>query len=95
MEVENKLKNKEELYANLVKLQVLLLKCKMIINRHISILGKMGNFGSGLSMADELVLVLTKLSCAVTNKDLGYKFDADKTKVTKFFIDGLMLRFRI
>ena len=36
-------------------------------------------------MANELVLVLIKLSCAVTNKDLGYRFDADKTKVTKIF----------
>ena len=35
------------------------------------IVGKMGNVGSGLSMADELVLVLTKLSRGVTNEDLG------------------------
>ena len=45
----------------------------------------MGNVGSGLSMADELVLVLTKLSRAVTNEDLGYRFNVDKTKVTKNF----------
>ena len=49
------------------------------------IVGKMGNVGSGLSMADELVLVLTKLSRGVTNEDLGYRFNVDKTKVTKIF----------
>lgn len=45
----------------------------------------MGNVGSGLSMADELVLVLTKLFRAVTNENLGYRFNVDKTKVTKIF----------
>ena len=57
----------------------------VLLSLLIPVVSKMGNVGSGLSMADELVLVLTKLSRAVTNEDLGYRFDVDKTKVTKIF----------
>ena len=56
---------------------------------------KLGNVGTGLSMADELVLVLAKLSRAVTNEDLGYRFNVDKTKITKIFhrwIDVMYLK---
>ena len=38
-------------------------------------------------MVDELLLVLTYLSHAVTNKDLSYRFNG---KYQKFFIGGLM-----
>ena len=57
----------------------------VLLSLLIPVVSKMGNVGYGLSMADELVLVLTKLSRAVTNEDLGYRFDVDKTKVTKNF----------
>ena len=35
----------------------------------------MGSVGSGLTVGDELLLVLMKLSCALTNQDLAYRFD--------------------
>ena len=47
----------------------------------------MESVGSGLSMVEELLLVLTNLSHAVTNKDLSYRFNE---KYLKFFISGLM-----
>ena len=45
-------------------------------------------------MADELVLVLTKLSHAVTNKNLGYRFNVDETKITKIFHRWINVMFR-
>ena len=57
----------------------------VLLSLLIPVVSKMGNVGFGLSVTDELVLVLIKLSCAVTNEDLGYRFDVDKTKVTKIF----------
>ena len=43
------------------------------------------NVGSGLSLSDELLLSLMKISRAYTNKDLGYRFHIHKSKVTKVF----------
>ena len=41
--------------------------------------------GSGLSLADEMFLVLMKLARATTNQDLAYRFNVHLTKVTKIF----------
>ena len=43
------------------------------------------NVGSGLSLSDELLLSLMKISRACTNKDLGYRFHIHESKVTKVF----------
>ena len=45
----------------------------------------MGSVGSGLSVGDEFLLVLMKLSRALTNQDLAYRFGTHVTKVTKVF----------
>ena len=45
----------------------------------------MGSIGSGQSIGDEFVLVLMKLSRALTNQDLAYRFGTHVTKVTKVF----------
>jgi len=63
----------------------------MVLLSLLPVVSKIGNVSSGLSVADELMLVPTKLSCAVTNENLGYRFNVDKTIVTKNFHDGLML----
>ena len=39
----------------------------------------MGSVGSGLSVGDELLLVLMKLSRALTNQDLAYRFGTHVT----------------
>ena len=51
------------------------------------IVANMGSVGSGLSPGDELLLVLInyKLSRAVTNQDLAYRFNIHLSKVTKVF----------
>ena len=46
---------------------------------------KMSSVGSGLSSADELLLVVMKLVRATTNQDLEYKLDTDCSKVTRIF----------
>jgi hypothetical protein len=45
----------------------------------------MGSVGSGLSVGDEFLLVLMKLSRALTNQDLAYRFGTHVTKVPKVF----------
>lgn len=45
----------------------------------------MGGIGSGLSVGDEFLLVLMKLSRSVTNQDLAYRLGIHLTKVTKIF----------
>lgn len=46
---------------------------------------KTGNVGSGMLPVVELILVLVKLSLAMTNQDLAYHFNIDMSKVTKVF----------
>jgi len=45
----------------------------------------MGSVGSGISVGDEFLLVLTKLARSVTNQDLAYRFNIHLSKVTKVF----------
>ena len=45
----------------------------------------MESIGSGLSVGDEFLLVMMKLSRSLTNQDLAYRFGTHLTKVTKIF----------
>ena len=63
----------------------------VILSKLSPVVAKLGSVGSGISMGDEFLLVLTKLARSVTNQDLAYRFDIHLSKVTiRFFIAGLM-----
>jgi hypothetical protein len=47
----------------------------------------MGSVGSGLSVGDEFLFVLMKLSRALTNQDLAYRFGTQVPKVFHRWID--------
>ena len=50
-----------------------------------SLVSKMSSVGAGLSLSDELLLVLMKLARATTNQDLPNRFNIDCLKVTRIF----------
>ena len=45
------------------------------------------SFGSGLTLTDEMLIALIKISRGSTNKLFGFLFDVDESKVTKIFIN--------
>ena len=57
----------------------------ILVSKLSPVVAKTGNVGSGMSPADELILVLMKLSQGTTNQDLAYRFNIDMSKVTKVF----------
>ena len=57
----------------------------ILVSKLTPVVAKTGNVGSGMSPADELLLVLMKLSQGTTNQDLAYRFGIDMSKVTKVF----------
>lgn len=60
-----------------------------VFNALLSKLGplvaSLGSVGSGLSIGDEFLLVLSKLARFSTNQDLAYRFNTHVTKVTTIF----------
>ena len=45
----------------------------IILSKLSPVVAKLGSVGSGISIGDEFLLVLTKLARSVTNQDLAYK----------------------
>ena len=58
---------------------------EVLLTQLSPLVSKISSVGSGLSLADELLLVLMKLARAITNQDLAYRFDIDCSKVTRIF----------
>ena len=57
----------------------------ILVSKLTPVVDKTGNVGSGMSPADELVIVIMKLSQGTTNQDLAYRFGINMSKVTKVF----------
>ena len=57
-----------------------------VLETHLKPLAtKESSLGSGLSLADALLVTLLKMSQALTNKLIGSIFDVHHTKVSKIF----------
>ena len=57
----------------------------ILVSKLTQVVAKTGNVGSGMSPADELVLILMRLSQGTTNQDFAHCFGIDMLKVTKAF----------
>ena len=58
----------------------------VLLLTHLSLLvSKEKSLGSGLTLADELLVTLIKISRASTNEQIGYMFEIHESKVTKIF----------
>ena len=58
----------------------------ILLLTHLSpLVSKEKSLGSGLTLADELLVTLIKISRAATNEQIGYMFEIHESKVTKIF----------
>ena len=57
----------------------------ILVSKLTQVVATTGNVGSGMSLADNLVLILMKLSQSTTNQDFAYCFGIDMSKVMKVF----------
>ena len=58
----------------------------VLLLTHLSpLITKEKSLGSGLTLADELLVTLIKISRASTNEQIGYMFEIHESKVTKIF----------